>query len=166
MDGLSLEDQPSEHLRLRGGEEFTDRCYGPPGIRKTLSALRYSRAEMIVQFDRWTSEARDQLPIDTVLYTASVITRPPGSNFIATILRLDEQTKGVFHVLCRMKSGPSILEQAFCIGASRLLHFRIDSAEIEESPAQTHHTNGGPHSGRHRIIERLRYVALHRLAQL
>ncbi len=30
-------------------------CYGPPGIGKTLSALRYSRAEMIVQFDRWTA---------------------------------------------------------------------------------------------------------------
>ena len=51
-------------------------CYGPPGIGKTLSALRYSRAEMIVPIDRWTSESRDQHPIDTVLYTTSVINRP------------------------------------------------------------------------------------------
>jgi DNA transposition AAA+ family ATPase len=46
-------------------------CFGPPGIGRTLSALRYSRAEMIVKFDRWTSESSDELPIDTVLYTTS-----------------------------------------------------------------------------------------------
>jgi AAA domain len=51
-------------------------CYGAPGIGKTLSALRYSRAEMIIQFDRWTSGSRDQLPINTVLYTTSVINTP------------------------------------------------------------------------------------------
>ncbi len=71
-----------EHKRL---VEFCDPCrrfryiglcYGPPGIGKTLSALRYSRAEMIVQFDRWTSESHDQLPIDTILYTTSVINTP------------------------------------------------------------------------------------------
>ncbi|MCU1225984.1 MAG: hypothetical protein JWQ42_4077 [Edaphobacter sp.] len=28
---------------------------------------------MVVQLDRWTAESRDQLPIDTVLYTTSVI---------------------------------------------------------------------------------------------
>jgi DNA transposition AAA+ family ATPase len=51
-------------------------CFGPPGIGKTLSALRYSRAEMIVKFDRWTSESSDELPIDTMLYTTSVINTP------------------------------------------------------------------------------------------
>jgi hypothetical protein len=51
-------------------------CYGPPGIGKSLSAFRYSRAEMIVQFDRWTSGSLDQLPIDTILYTTSVINTP------------------------------------------------------------------------------------------
>ena len=51
-------------------------CYGPPGIGKTVSALRYSRAEMIIQFDRFTSESRDQLPINTILYTTSVINTP------------------------------------------------------------------------------------------
>src|ERR1700719_3888875 len=51
-------------------------CYGPPGIGKRLSALRYSRAEMIVKYDRWTAESIDQLPIDTVLYTTSVINTP------------------------------------------------------------------------------------------
>jgi hypothetical protein len=51
-------------------------CYGPPGIGKTLSALRYSRAEKIVAHDRWTSETTDDLPIDTLFYTTSVVNTP------------------------------------------------------------------------------------------
>src|SRR3981189_1944923 len=51
-------------------------CFGPPGIGKTLSAWHYSRAELIVPLDRWSAEARDQKPIDTVLYTTSVINSP------------------------------------------------------------------------------------------
>jgi hypothetical protein len=51
-------------------------CYGPPGIGKTLSAVRYSRAEKISAQDRWTSETTDDLPVDTLLYTTSVINTP------------------------------------------------------------------------------------------
>jgi hypothetical protein len=51
-------------------------CYGPPGIGKTLSAVRYSRADKIVPRDRWTSEVSDDLPVDTLLYTTSVINTP------------------------------------------------------------------------------------------
>jgi hypothetical protein len=51
-------------------------CYGPPGIGKTLSDVRYSRADRIVPRDRWTSEVSDELPIDTLLYTTSVINTP------------------------------------------------------------------------------------------
>jgi len=29
-------------------------CFGPPGVGKSLSALRYSRSEMIVPLDRWS----------------------------------------------------------------------------------------------------------------
>jgi PHD/YefM family antitoxin component YafN of YafNO toxin-antitoxin module len=39
-------------------------------------AIRYGRAEMIIQFHRWTFESRDQLPINTLLYTTSVINTP------------------------------------------------------------------------------------------
>ena len=53
-------------------------CYGPPGIGKTLSAIRYSRADQIVPRDRWTSEVSDDLPVDTLLYTTSVINTPSG----------------------------------------------------------------------------------------
>ncbi len=51
-------------------------CYGAPGVGKSLSALRYSRVEMIVPLDRWTAESRDQLPINTVFYTTSVVNTP------------------------------------------------------------------------------------------
>ena len=51
-------------------------CYGPPGIGKTLSAVRDSRADQIVPSDRWTSEVSDELPIDTLLYTTSVVNTP------------------------------------------------------------------------------------------
>jgi hypothetical protein len=53
-------------------------CYGPPGIGKTLSAVRYSRADQIVPRDRWTGEVSDDLPVDTLLYTTSVINTPSG----------------------------------------------------------------------------------------
>jgi DNA transposition AAA+ family ATPase len=51
-------------------------CYGPPGIGKTLSAVRYSRAEKVIAHDRWTSETTDDLPVDTLLYTTSVVNTP------------------------------------------------------------------------------------------
>lgn len=53
-------------------------CYGPPGIGKTLSAVRYSRTDKIIPRDRWTSEVKDDMPVDTLLYTASVINTPSG----------------------------------------------------------------------------------------
>jgi hypothetical protein len=31
---------------------------------------------MIISFDRWTSHSRDQLPINTILYTTGVINTP------------------------------------------------------------------------------------------
>jgi hypothetical protein len=81
-------------------------CYGAPGIGKTLSALRYSRAEMILKAHREPAESRDQLPIDTVLYTTEVVNTPasvaqqlnpglallyfqsfPGFNFIVTAFK-------------------------------------------------------------------------------
>jgi hypothetical protein len=74
-----------ETLEYRRFVEFCDACrrdryiglcFGPPGIGKTLSAWHYSRAELIVPLDRWSAEARDQKPIDTVLYTINVINSP------------------------------------------------------------------------------------------
>lgn len=56
-------------------------CYGAPGIGKTLSALKYSRAEMILKVHREPAESRDQLPIDTVLYTTEVVNTPARVQF-------------------------------------------------------------------------------------
>ena len=38
--------------------------------------VRYSRADQIIPRDRWTSESSDDLPVDTLLYTTSVINTP------------------------------------------------------------------------------------------
>jgi DNA transposition AAA+ family ATPase len=51
-------------------------CFGPPGVGKTLSALRYSRNEMIGKIDSWTAEQSLRPMLDTVLYTPSVMNSP------------------------------------------------------------------------------------------
>lgn len=53
-------------------------CYGPPGIGKSLSAVRYSCADQIVPRDQWTSDVSDDLPVDTLLYTTAVINTLSG----------------------------------------------------------------------------------------
>src|SRR5271170_7141735 len=68
-------------------------CYGPPGIGKTLSAVRYSRADQIVPRDRWTSEVSDDLPVDTLLYTTSVINTP--SRIASDISRARERVMSI-----------------------------------------------------------------------
>src|SRR5271170_2217825 len=68
-------------------------CYGPPGIGKTLSAVRYSHADQIVPRDRWTSEVRDDIPVDTVLYTTSVINTP--SRIASDISRARERVMSI-----------------------------------------------------------------------
>jgi hypothetical protein len=45
-------------------------------VGKTLSALRYSRNEMIGKIDSWTAEQSLQPALDTVLYTPSVMNSP------------------------------------------------------------------------------------------
>jgi hypothetical protein len=57
-------------------DRYIGLCYGAPGVGKTLSAVHHSRVEKIVPFDRWSAEASDDLPIDTVLFTPEVINTP------------------------------------------------------------------------------------------
>src|SRR6185437_15525829 len=63
------------------------------------------------------------------------------NNFIAAILRLDKQAESVFDIFGGVQDGVSILNQGFGFGPLRLLHFRSDSSEIEESPAQTYYAD-------------------------
>jgi hypothetical protein len=51
-------------------------CYRPAGIGKTLTAVRDRRADQIVPRDPWTSEVKDDRPIDTLLYAISVVNTP------------------------------------------------------------------------------------------
>jgi Cdc6-like AAA superfamily ATPase len=51
-------------------------CYGPPGVGKTLSARRYSRADSLAGYDRWNDATMPPIMFDTVLYTAEVVNTP------------------------------------------------------------------------------------------
>ncbi len=63
-------------------------CYGPPGVGKTLSARRYSRAELLAQSDRWSDKPADTPLLDTLFYTTSVINTPSR---VASDLSLDRE---------------------------------------------------------------------------
>jgi DNA transposition AAA+ family ATPase len=52
-------------------------CVGPPGVGKTLSALRYSRNEILDQLDPWSADVQAFPPLDTLLYTPAVMNSPP-----------------------------------------------------------------------------------------
>ena len=52
-------------------------CYGSPGLAAIIPALRHSpRRHDSAKRDRWTTVSRDDLPIDTVFYTTSVVNSP------------------------------------------------------------------------------------------
>ena len=74
--------ETSEHRKF---VEFSDACkayryiglcYGPPGVGKTLSARRYSRADSLAGYDRWNDATTPPMRFDTVLYTAEVVNTP------------------------------------------------------------------------------------------
>jgi hypothetical protein len=47
-------------------DHYIGLCYGAPGVGKTLSAVHHSRIEKVVPLDRWSAEASDDLPIDSI----------------------------------------------------------------------------------------------------
>lgn len=51
-------------------------CFGPPGVGKTLSAVRYSRAESAKEVARGAEPPPGSLPFDTALYTPSMLDTP------------------------------------------------------------------------------------------
>ncbi|WP_184223648.1 AAA family ATPase [Granulicella aggregans] len=91
--------ETSEHRRF---VEFCDACrayryiglcYGPPGVGKTLSARRYSRADSLDRYDRWDEETMPSVIFDTVLYTAEVINTP--SRVAMDLSRARERLTGI-----------------------------------------------------------------------
>ena len=74
-------------------DRYIGLCYGPPGVGKTLSAVHYSRIELIVPLDRWNAEMADGEPLETILYTPDVITSP--SRIQTEIGRARETLAGV-----------------------------------------------------------------------
>ena len=74
-----------ETLEYRRFVEFCDACrqyryiglcFGPPEVGKTLSAMRYSRSEMIGRYDPATEETPLAPTLDTVFYTPLVMNSP------------------------------------------------------------------------------------------
>jgi AAA domain len=51
-------------------------CFGPPGVGKTLSAVRYSRTESANQVAHGAEPPPGSLPFDTALYTPSMLDTP------------------------------------------------------------------------------------------
>ena len=51
-------------------------CYGPPGVGKTLSGRRLSRADTVEKHNPWRDEPIYGLPLDTLFYTAPVVNSP------------------------------------------------------------------------------------------
>jgi hypothetical protein len=68
-------------------------CYGPPGVGKTLSARRYSRADSLDRYDRWDEATMPPAVFDTVLYTAEVINTP--SRIALDLSRARERLTGI-----------------------------------------------------------------------
>ena len=91
--------ETSEHRKF---VEFSDACkayryiglcYGPPGVGKTLSARRYSRADSLADYDRWNEATMPSIMFDTVMYTAEVVNTP--SRVASDLGRAREKLTGI-----------------------------------------------------------------------
>jgi DNA transposition AAA+ family ATPase len=83
-------------------DRYIGLCYGAPGVGKTLSAVHHSRIEKVVPLDRWSAEASDDLPIDTVLFTPEVINTPA---------RIDADVRQARSVVCTVAKRTTHTEQ-------------------------------------------------------
>ena len=86
-------------------DRYIGLCYGAPGVGKTLSAVHHSRVEKIVPFDRWSADATDNLPIDTVLFTPEVINTPA---------RIDADLRQARSLVCAVARRSTRDEQSQC----------------------------------------------------
>jgi DNA transposition AAA+ family ATPase len=68
-------------------------CYGPPGIGKTLSARRYSRADLLLQVDPWLDPPLQSPLPDTVFYTTEVVNTP--ARIASDLARAREKLTGL-----------------------------------------------------------------------
>lgn len=76
-------------IRTHRSYRYLGLCSGAPGIGKSLSALHYSREEHLNSDDQWSAEAKDEPPINTVLYTPECSTRsqPLTRDYAAVVKR-------------------------------------------------------------------------------
>ena len=63
-------------------------------------------------------------------------------DFVASHFRLGQAAERVLYVLGGPQDGVPVSQDRLGIDARRVLHFGIDSSEVEEPPAQTHNRAG------------------------
>ena len=86
-------------------------CFGPPGVGKTLSALRYSRNDIVHKVDPWTAMQSAQPVLDTVLYTTLVMNSPS---------RIDADLRRARETLAGIAKGPLRREAQAALSALRI----------------------------------------------
>jgi len=92
--GRTLSSPESASRLSRGADyRYIGLCYGPPGVGKTLSARRYSRADSLADYDRWNEATMPSIMFDTVMYTAEVINTP--SRVASDLGRAREKLTGI-----------------------------------------------------------------------
>jgi hypothetical protein len=70
-------------------------CFGPPGVGKTLSAIRYSRNEIIGKIDPWTAEYSSSLYSTPFFTRLQSLTFPLGSVATLSHIRNVGQISGI-----------------------------------------------------------------------
>src|SRR5207253_2790741 len=100
-------------------------CFGPPGVGKTLSALRYSRNEILAQADPWSAELEDSPPFDTLFYTPSVMNSPS---------RIDSELRRARETIAGLARLPLRREAQAALTVLRTRDDTHRKAELEKPP--------------------------------
>jgi hypothetical protein len=92
---------------------------------------------MIISFDRWTSHSRDQLPINTILYTTGVINTP--SRIDAEIGMARERLMGIAmntSPKCFRRLPYNTFRRHFGINTTWYLHSQFEWLKLSNSSIQ------------------------------
>jgi DNA transposition AAA+ family ATPase len=103
-------------------------CYGAPGIGKTLSARRFSRAERVEKHDPRRNEPIYGTPIDTVFYTPSVVNTPA---------QVASEIRRACDKLHELATGPLRRRAEIVLDTIRIRNENYRRAHLEERGSRT-----------------------------